>query len=223
MLNGLILLANMLEGLVGRPTSEILPYLAKAHPDVSMFFVAGFNTADSSSAEEHVNRIYPLAREEVLQPDWLVRLMKNNKEPFWGLISTVVRRTAFEHIPMLDLDEGSEERSVEFLKSLLESLRQPSGVIASSGRGLHYIGGTFLPSVGYFDRQVAALRAVKGSSIDSRWLDISRQRGFFELRLNSGGGKPIVPTIIDVYRINPEVYQDFSASRDFPQIRMPFS
>ena len=216
--SGLTSQIRMIDNLIGRPTADVVSRFAQTRPEVATFSVGGYDHT-SYEGEPILKDLVSLWQRKIKNSGWVDEVRRGTGARYIAITSGVQEYTGNTeyHIPMLDADDGSDERAREALKVNLGKLDMPAGVIISSGRGLHYMGlrpitneqfNTVTREYGRkFDSHPDDWAELPG--IDREWLYISKKRGFFALRLTPDllFGQPVV---VDTYR-----------AEDFPEVPVP--
>lgn len=204
----------MQESLVGRPTSEVVTDIAQTQllqgsPLQYLYLIKYYcpnYSFDAEGPEPIMHGLQLIEAASVLDPHWLDNAKNKlgaDRSNYMGVVSRVLGRDSFGHIPMIDFDfkgsKGSVDSHIEVVKQVLADLCFPNGYIASSGRGFHYFGSRLMTEWGFNNALKQLWKLKKVSGIDKKWIEMAEAQGFFTLRLTSGDGKPQVPTITDLH------------------------
>lgn len=201
----------MIDSLVGRPTAEVLPFICQQNRGIAGLYLTAYEHHEMSDGEVETPLLVP--KQLVFESDWVEKHKRERGLPYVGLASYVaasLHGLKGMHLPMMDYDFGSGLEDIEQLSLVLDRLYYPEGVIINSGRGLHYLGFSLwsdeiLKRSDIFYKRISREMSdgnddLYEDGLDVRWLVASEQRGFQVLRLNNGVEKPIIPTVVGIYR-----------------------
>lgn len=137
-----------MESLLSKPNFEVASALCKSQPWIRQLMVTTF--CDSNYFVDGAQEIEPVSAVAVVESpgkaffgetwDYYGTVFMRRRNGGLGLTSIAICDEMIRHIPMLDFDQGNDNKSIADLIEILRKCELPSGVILNSGRGLHYMG-----------------------------------------------------------------------------------
>jgi hypothetical protein len=190
-----------LEDLIGQPTSEIV------RPIMNRHLVTGFFASSTRLYRYEDTHLEWVSRYSAQREQWVSNVKRRMGVDSLNLTSKVVLSGNFGQIPMLDFDFGEEDMfvddGIEKVGEVLRELELPDGVLAPSGSGIHYFSPYLVTQIAFRRLiQEAYLHSLDQRIIDKKWLAWTDQTEFGQLRITSGQGKPTLPLVRAIHRLD---------------------
>ncbi len=197
-----------MEQLNGKPSYKIVTPIIEGHYGIENFFAAGARMSGYDNDHRDIRSLSVAGAESA---NWPRNFRRRVNCDYVTLLSQVLMRETFLHIPMADFDlKGmSKDDGLEHVQMLLKLLSLPNGVLAFSGNGFHYMSPHLVEHAG-FQRMIEGIGDEAGNFpvVDRIWLRNTTRSGFGQLRVTAGAEKKVEPRITAFHILDPLDRQD---------------